>query len=298
MAVRSRDEHEDTARILVEALPYIRRFAGKVVVVKFGGNALDAQDPERALALFAQDVVLMHSVGIKPVVVHGGGPQIDEMLSRLGIGTSFVDGVRVTDDAAMDVVRMVLVGQVNPRIVSAINAHGALAAGVSGEDGRMIRAKALGPDSGRTGRVESVDTSLLDALHRDGMIPVVATVGIDGSGEAYNINADSVAGALAGALRAEKAVFLTDVEGLRGDPDDPSTLLSSVTVDDLRGLAAKGALGGGMIPKAQACITAIEAGARTAHILDGRREHVLLLELFTDAGVGTMVTAGARNGQP
>lgn len=285
------------AQILVEALPYIRRFAGKVVVVKFGGNAIDKADPGRSLRLFAEDVVLMHSVGLKPVVVHGGGPQIDEMLTRLGRTSRFIDGVRVTDDDTMEVVRMVLTGRVNPEIVAAINVHGPLAVGVSGEDAGFIRASSLSPETERAGRVEGIDGSLVEALHRDGLIPVVATVGVDGEGRAYNINADTVAGAIAGALDAEKAIFLTDVEGLRADPTDPATTLSTLSRDDLASMMRSGALSGGMLPKAEACLAALDAGAKSAHILDGRRDHVLLLELFTDAGVGTMVTAWSRGGR-
>lgn len=281
----------DTAKVLVEALPYIRRFAGKVVVVKYGGNALaGSASADDALALFAADVVLMRLVGMRPVVVHGGGPQISDLMSRLGIATEFRNGLRVTDAAAVDVVRMVLKGQVNPQLVAAINTHGPYAVGVSGEDAGLIRASTRDPELGFVGDVEAINPTILRGLLDDEFIPVVATIGTDATGQAYNINADTVAGAIAEALDAEKLVYLTDIEGLRRDAADASTLIRQTTADELDALITDGSIAGGMIPKVEACIRAVRHGVHRAHILDGRIPHVLLLELFTDAGIGTMVT--------
>ncbi|MHB8219018.1 MAG: acetylglutamate kinase [Acidimicrobiales bacterium] len=281
------------AAFLVEALPYIRRFAKKVVVVKYGGNALAGSAPPAApdavLAAFAQDVVLLHSVGILPVVVHGGGPQIGDLLRRVGKETQFLDGLRVTDAETLDIARMVLVGKVNRDIVSALNVHGPLAVGLSGEDARMITAVRRSAALGYVGDVVEVDPVMITRLLAEGLVPVVATIGADATGQAYNINADTVAGALAQALQAEKLIFLTDVEGLRSDPGDPSTLLRRVTSGVLDQMIATGAAGGGMAPKAEACARAVRGGVARAHVLDGRVVHALLLELFTDGGVGTMV---------
>ncbi len=281
----------DKAAILVEALPYILRFWGKVVVVKYGGNALADGDEAAALAGFAEDVVLMRSVGMLPVVVHGGGPQIGALMAKLGKVPEFRDGMRVTDAETLEIARMVLVGKVNREIVSAINVHGSLAVGLSGEDANLITAVARSAELGFVGDVEIVDPSILQRLLAEGLIPVVATTGSDSAGQGYNINADAVAGALAEALSAEKLVFLTDVAGLRAEPEDPATLLRTVSVGDLVAMVASGTASGGMMPKAEACIRAIAGGVRRAHILDGRVAHALLLEIFTDEGVGTMVGA-------
>jgi len=306
------------AALLVEALPYILRFWGKVVVVKYGGNALAAADTTgrrgageagaeaEALASFAEDIVLMRSVGMLPVVVHGGGPQIAELLGRLGKVSEFRDGMRVTDAETLEIARMVLVGKVNRQIVSAVNVHGALAVGLSGEDARLITAVPRGGELGFVGDVEVVAPEILRRLLAQGLIPVVATIGADTTGQAYNINADAVAGAVAAALEAEKLVFLTDVPGLRASPGDPESLLRSVSLSYLEEMVCSGAAGGGMRPKAEACLRALRAGVERAHILDGRVPHALLLELFTDEGVGTMVAADtatsgrapAREGSP
>ncbi len=276
-----------TATVLIEALPYIRRFWGSTIVIKFGGNAM--VDP--ALAdTFAADIVLLQSVGIRPVVVHGGGPQIGDLLAQLGIETEFRDGLRVTDADTLDVARMVLVGKVNREIVSAINAHGPLAVGVSGEDAGLIEAVQRDPELGFVGDVVAVNPAIIERLLAQNLIPVVSTIGADASGQALNINADTVAGALAGAMGAEKAIYLTDVAGLLEDVDDPSTLISAISSSAILDLITSGVISGGMIPKVMACIEALEAGAKSAHLLDGRIPHVLLLELFTDTGVGTMVT--------
>jgi acetylglutamate kinase len=275
------------AHVLAEALPYIRRFWDKVVVVKYGGAAMD--DPAQAV-LFAQDVVLMRSVGMRPVVVHGGGPQIGQLMARLGKEPEFRDGLRVTDADTLDIARMVLVGKVNRDIVSAINVHDPLAVGMSGEDAGLITATARSPELGFVGDVDTVNASILERVLAQGLIPVVATIGSDVGGQAYNINADTAAGAVAEALGAEKLVYLTDVEGLRRDADDPATLVSSLAVDELETMIEAGGIEGGMIPKATSCVRAVRKGVGHAHILDGRMPHALLLEIFTPEGIGTMVS--------
>jgi acetylglutamate kinase len=285
-----------TASVLVEALPYIRRFRSKVVVVKYGGNALfagegDETDESDALASFAEDVVLMRAVGILPVVVHGGGPQIGELMKRLGKETEFRNGLRVTDADTLDIARMVLVGKVNRDIVSAINVHGPLAVGMSGEDANLITAAPTDADLGFVGNVSVVDPTMLERLVAEGIIPAVATIGADDAGQAYNINADAVAGALAEALGAEKLIFLTDIEGLRVVADDPTTVIHQASLAVIEEIVRSGGIQGGMIPKVEACARAVSSGVSRAHILDGRVPHALLLELFTDAGVGTMVLA-------
>lgn len=281
------------AAILVEALPYLQRFRGRVVVIKFGGHAM--ADAELA-AMFAADVVLLQAVGLRPVVVHGGGPQIGDLMARLGKEPEFVGGHRVTDADTLDIARMVLVGKVNRDIVSSINRHGPLAVGLSGEDASLIMAGARNPDLGFVGDVVGVNPKIVHDLLAQGLVPVVSTIGADEAGQAYNINADAVAGALAAELKAEKVIYLTDVAGLLDDPDDPDTLVSRTTVPRLRMLIADGALTGGMIPKIDACIAAVEGGVRSAHIVDGRLPHVVLLELLTDEGVGTMITRNETEG--
>ncbi len=279
-------EPAQRTQALVEALPYIQRFAGAIVVIKFGGNAM--VDPELSTT-FAQDIVLLRSVGLKPVVVHGGGPQIGDLLGKLGKDTEFRDGLRVTDAETLDVARMVLVGKVGREIVGSINVHGAYAVGLSGEDGGLIKAKARDPELGFVGDVVEVRPNIIERLLAEDMIPVVSTIGSDETGQAYNINADTVAGALAGALEAEKIIYLTDIAGLMTNVDDPSSIVARSTVTELKALIADGTVSGGMIPKVRACIDAVESGAKSAHMLDGRVPHVLLLELFTDSGIGTMI---------
>jgi acetylglutamate kinase len=281
----------NTASVLVEALPYIRRFLDKVVVVKYGGNALNgsAGNEDDALASFAEDVVLMRAVGILPVVVHGGGPQIGDLMARLGKETEFRNGLRVTDAETLDIARMVLVGKVNRDIVSAINVHGPLAVGMSGEDANLITAAQTDADLGFVGNVSVVDPTMLERLMAEGIIPVVATIAADEAGQAYNINADTVAGALAESLGAEKLIYLTDIEGLRVVADDPSTLVHAANLEVLDEILRSGGAVGGMMPKVEACARAVRGGVARAHILDGRVPHALLLELFTDTGVGTMV---------
>jgi acetylglutamate kinase len=278
----------EKAAILVEALPWIRRFRGDVVVVKYGGNAMSGDEE---LTNFASDVVLMRSVGLRPVVVHGGGPQIGDLMARLGKVSEFRDGLRVTDAETLDIARMVLVGKVNREIVSAINMHGPLAVGMSGEDAMFLTASARSPELGYVGDVDVVHPAIVERLLNEDLIPVVATIGTDAGGQAYNINADTAAGAIAEALLATKLVYLTNVEGLRRDAADPSTTISTLTADELEALLASGAINEGMIPKVASCLQAVRKGVAHAHILDGRVPHALLLEVFTDTGVGTMVTA-------
>jgi acetylglutamate kinase len=288
-AVMEMDAAGLKASVLVEALPYIRRFAGKVVVVKYGGNALAGTSDHDALTLFAEDIVLMRLVGMRPVVVHGGGPQISEMMARLGKQSDFVDGLRVTDAETVGIARMVLKGQVNPQLVAAINVHGNYAVGVSGVDGGLIRAEARDPSLGYVGDVTHIDPSVLHGLLGDEFIPVIATIGSDATGQAYNINADTVAGAIAESLNAEKLVYLTDIEGLRRDVGDSASLIRQTDADELDALVADGTIAGGMIPKVASCTHAVRHGVHNAHILDGRIAHVLLLEIFTDSGIGTMI---------
>ena len=276
----------EKAGVLAEALPYIRRFWGRVVVVKYGGNAME--DPALA-QLFAQDVVLMRSVGMRPVVVHGGGPQIGDLMNRLGKQPEFRQGLRVTDAETLDIARMVLVGKVNRDIVSEINVHGPLAVGLSGEDAGLITASRRSPELGFVGDVDAINASILERLLSEELIPVVATIGSDLEGQAYNINADTAAGAIAEALSAEKLVYLTNVEGLLKDVEDPGSVISQLSADDLEAMIDDGTLTEGMIPKARSCLRAVRRGVGHAHILDGRVPHALLLEIFTTEGIGTMV---------
>ncbi|MBH01302.1 MAG: acetylglutamate kinase [Acidimicrobiaceae bacterium] len=277
---------ERRAGVLVETLPYITRFAGRVVVVKFGGSAMESDE---LADQFAQDIVLMHSVGIKPVVVHGGGPQIGDLVERLGLSTEFKDGQRVTDKETLEIAQMVLVGKVNTDIVSSINVHSPIAVGLSGGDSKLIEATQRDSSLGYVGDVVKINPSIVDCLMEENLIPVISTIGTDSNGQAYNINSDTVAAALAGSLKAERLLYLTDVEGLLEDVSDPASKISKIGISSLNDLIDKEIVKSGMIPKAQACIDAIKEGVGSAHMVDGRIPHVLLLELFTDAGIGTMV---------
>ncbi len=301
MSTLRRADPASVANLLVEALPYIREFSGHVVVIKYGGNALAASTDQLGdevgepptsgtLATFAQDVVLLRSVGMLPVVVHGGGPQIGEMMRRLGKAVEFRDGLRVTDAETLDIARMVLVGKVNREIVSAINVHAPLAVGLSGEDAHLITAEQRSAQLGFVGDILRVDPTMVRGLLSQGLIPVVATVGIGAGGQAYNINADTAAGAIAAALGADKLVYLTDVPGVQADRNDPSSLIGQLAASDVERLIAEGVVDGGMIPKVEAAAKAVREGVRRAHVLDGRVPHALLVELFTDSGVGTMVS--------
>lgn len=275
------------AAILVEALPYIQAFADRTVVVKFGGNAMVDEWLSRS---FAADIVLLRAIGLKPVVVHGGGPQIGRLLDQLGMESEFRDGLRVTDADTLDVARMVLSGRVGADIASAINAHDQVAVTLSGEDAGLIVATQRNEALGYVGDVVDVNRRILDTLLNDRFIPVISTIGADASGQAFNINADAAAIAIAESLSVEKLIYLTDVPGVLTDVDDPTSLVSRLTASRARLLIADGIIKGGMIPKIDACLAAVEAGVGSAHILDGRIPHVLLLELLTDAGVGTMIT--------
>ncbi len=275
------------ARTLTEALPYIKRTWGKTVVIKYGGAAMtDAKLRESV----ASDVVLMKLVGMNPVIVHGGGPEITAYMDRLQMPVSFIDGLRVTDDAAMEVVKMVLVGKVNKELVTAINAHGRLAVGVAGDDANLLRARPVSAELGRVGEVEQIDTTVLRNLIDDGFIPVVASVGVGADRGSFNINADAVAGEVAAALGSEKVIFLTDVDGLYEDFSDKDSLISALSLAQAEDRMTSGSLSAGMIPKVRACTDALKSGVKRAHILNGTIPHALLLEIYTDEGVGTMIT--------
>ncbi len=283
------------ARLLMEALPYMREFHGQCVVVKYGGHAMK---DEALKVAFAQNVVLLKYIGVNPVIVHGGGPQIGHMLTQLGIVSEFREGLRVTDQATMDVVEMVLGGSINKHIVNLLNLHGGKAVGLSGKDGWLIKARKLemfvnradAPpeliDLGKVGEVLRVETQILTSLTHDGFIPVIAPIGVDEAGETYNINADSVAGAVASALKAKRLILLTDVAGIK---DKNGDLLSSLHMASAAMAIADGTVSGGMIPKVKCCLEALDEGVEKAHIIDGRLENCLLLELFTKGGIGTEI---------
>ena len=273
----------DKAEVLVEALPYIRRFIGKTLVIKYGGHAMTDEDLR---ASFAVDVVLLKYIGLKPVIVHGGGPQIERTLERLGIPSSFVKGLRVTDDATMEVVEMVLGGLVNREIVELIQRGGGQAIGLTGNDGRMLLVRRR-EGLGRVGEVVAVDPAPIRAASEAGFIPVIAPIGVDAHGVTHNVNADEAAGAIARALQAEKFILLTDVEGVR---DAEGRLLAQLSELDAKKLVAAGTIQGGMIPKLECCLDALRGGVARAHIVDGRILHAILLEVFTDRGVGTLLT--------
>lgn len=277
------------ARVLTEVLPYIKKHRGKTVVLKFGGNAMER---EQIREMFASDIVLMRYVGINPVIVHGGGPQITSYMERLSKEVNFVEGHRVTDSETMEIAKMVLVGKVNKEIVSLINRHGTLAIGLSGEDGNLIMAKKRfapdGSDLGWVGEVESVNRTIIEELIGFGLTPVIASVGSDANGNSYNINADTVAGEVAASIKADKIIYLTNVKGItaRGG------LVSRIDVQEGRAMLERGEISEGMLPKVESCLKALEAGVDRAHIIDGTTEHALLLEVFTDGGVGTMIVGG------
>ena len=287
--------HDDTLRVSVlsEALPYIQRFANRRVVVKYGGAAMVRDDLRDAVY---RDLALLSSVGVRPVVVHGGGPEINQWLNRLSIEPQFKDGLRVTCPDTMDVVEMVLVGRVNKQIVNGLNRVGVKAVGLCGSDGALVQARTYGGgEHGLVGDVASVDPSVLHPLLDAGYIPVISSVAADREGQAHNINADTVAGELAAALQAEKLILLTDTPGILRDREDPSSLIRSVSLSGARELIASGVVAGGMTPKTECCIRALAQGVSAAHIVDGRTPHALLLEVFTDAGIGTMVTGSSRH---
>jgi acetylglutamate kinase len=274
-------------RVLSEALPYIQQFAGRTVVVKYGGAAMkDSKLKDTVI----RDIVFLSCVGLRPIVVHGGGPEINSWLDKLGIEAQFKNGLRVTDAATMDVVEMVLVGRVNKEIVSLIHQAGGKAVGLCGKDGNLITARPQGQEGiGFVGDVSGVDVSILNMLAENGYIPVVSSVAADETGQAYNINADTIAGEIAAALGAEKLILLTDTRGILKDYKDPSTLIPKLDIQETRDLIATGVVAGGMIPKVNCCVRSLAQGVKAAHILDGRIPHSLLLEIFTDVGIGTML---------
>ena len=277
----------DKAEVLIEALPYIRRFYDKTIVIKYGGHAMTDKELQ---ASFARDVVLLKYIGLRPVIVHGGGPQIDATLEAMGKPSAFVDGRRVTDDATMEVVEMVLGGRINQEIVGLVEQGGGRAIGLTGRDGHMLRVRRRlrdGQDLGRVGEIVEVDAAPIHAVTQAGFVPVVAPLGVDLEGLSYNVNADEVAGAIARALQAEKLILLTDVEGVK---DARGQLLRQITVADARKHISEGTITGGMIPKIECCIDALTGGVARSHIIDGRIVHAVLLEIFTDFGVGTLIS--------
>ncbi len=289
---------EDTLRVSVlsEALPYIQRFAGRRIVVKYGGAAMVREDLREAVF---RDLALLACVGVQPVVVHGGGPEINQWLGRLAIEPQFRDGLRITDADTMDVVEMVLIGRVNKQIVNGINRVGGRAVGLAGCDGGLLEARPWGDGShGLVGDVAGVNPQVLDPLLDHGYIPVISSVAPSEEGESHNINADTVAGELAAALQAEKLILLTDTPGILIDRDDPRSLVRQLTLPEARRLIADGVVNGGMTPKTECCIRALAQGVRAAHIVDGRVPHALLLEVFTNAGIGTMVVGSSKALQP
>ena len=298
----SNDQAMNVAQVLTEAMPYIRRFSDKTVVVKYGGNAMV---DEKLKEGFARDIVLMKLVGINPVIVHGGGPQIGKLLERIGKKSEFIQGMRVTDEETMDVVEMVLGGLVNKEIVSLINRHGGRAVGLTGKDGGLIHARKLkvsrqSPemqvpeiiDIGHVGEVASIDASVVDMLVHGDFIPVIAPIGVGEDGHAYNINADLVAGRMAEVLGAEKLILLTNTQGLL---DKEGRLLTGLNTEQVNALIADGTIHGGMLPKIGCALSAVQSGVRAVHIIDGRLEHAVLVELFTDEGIGTLIRGSVRS---
>jgi len=281
-------QHNTAADVLIQALPYIRQYSGKTVVVKYGGNAMIDEGLKAAVM---QDIVLMRYVGINPILVHGGGPEISEAMNRMGKEPAFVNGLRVTDEETMEIVEMVLAGKTNKNIVAHLNQQGGQAVGLSGKDGSLIVAEkeTTKGDIGFVGRVVDINPGLIHTLTAAGYIPVISSVAIGRSGESYNVNADTVAGELAAALNASKLIMMTDVEGIYQDFNDKDSLISHMSIKDARQMIVDGVVDKGMIPKIEACVTARAAGVEAAHIIDGRLPHALLIEIFTDQGIGTMI---------
>jgi len=284
------NKYIEKANILIEALPYIRRLAGKTVVIKYGGAAMLSEDLSQKIM---QDITLLKYVGVNPIVVHGGGGEINDLLQKYDIEPHFHNGLRVTDPVTMEVVQMVLTGKINKEIVAQLGVAGAKAIGLCGKDAMLIQAEKLvsedGFDYGRVGKITGINTKLLNTLAQDEYIPVIAPIGVGADGESYNINADTVAGEIAAALAAEKLMFLTDIDGIRSVPDDPDTLIYEISVDEIYKYINTGVISGGMLPKVEGCIKAIRSGVKRTHILNGTIPHPILLEIFTDSGIGTMV---------
>ena len=284
-------KYQERANVLVEALPYIQQLFGKTVVIKYGGAAMLQEELTQKIM---EDVTLLKFVGMNPIVVHGGGPDINNTLKALDVEPNFIDGLRVTDDETMEVVQMVLVGKVNKQIVSKLNVMGASAIGLCGIDGNVIKAEKAPPkngvDLGNVGKIKSINSGLLQTLAQAQYIPVIAPIGVGENGESYNINADTVAGAVAAALKAEKLVFLTDTDGVRENPEDPESLVHFATKKDITHMINEGQIVGGMLPKVKSCLEALEMGVNRTHILNGTIPHPIILEIFTKSGIGTMVT--------
>lgn len=285
------EQYLNRANMLIEALPYIQRLFGKTIVIKYGGAAMLNEDLTQKIL---EDVTLLKFVGMNPILVHGGGPDINNMLKALKIEPKFIDGLRVTDDKTMEVVQMVLTGKINKEIVAKLNGMGASAIGLCGIDGNILKAVKAPPkngvDLGNVGKIKSINTTLLKTLAHDQYIPVIAPVGTGDAGESYNINADTVAGEIATALEAEKLIFLTDTDGIRTNENDPESLLYVASKTDILNMIEDGKITGGMLPKVNGCLSAIEHGVKRAHILNGTIPHPIILEIFTDSGIGTMVT--------
>ena len=279
------------AEVLTQALPYIKRYTGKIVVVKYGGNAMVNEQLKQQVM---EDIVLLWLIGVKVVLVHGGGPEISELMNKLGKKAEFVDGLRVTDKETVDIVQMVLAGKVNKTLVNLLEMYGGKAMGISGMDGRLIEAKVKDERLGYVGEITKVHIRPVTDLLEKGYIPVVSTIGCDKSGNAYNINGDTAAAYIAGALGAERLIMMTDIAGILHDKDDPSTLIPEITVEEAEQLHKEGAISGGMIPKVDCCIEAIQKGVENVIIMDGRVPHSILMELLTDEGAGTMVTGGKK----
>ncbi len=279
----------ERAEVLTQALPYIRRYTGKTVVVKYGGNAMINEDLKLQVM---EDIVLLWLIGIKVVLVHGGGPEISEMMSKLGKKPEFVDGLRVTDKETVDIVQMVLAGKVNKTLVNLIEKKGGKAVGISGMDGQLIKAEIKDERLGFVGNITKINIGAVTDLLNMGYIPVVSTLGCDNDGNAYNINGDTAAAHIAGALEAERLIMMTDIAGILKDKDDPKTLIPEITVSEAKQLYADGVISGGMIPKVECCVEAIKKGVKNVIIMDGRVPHSILMELLTDEGAGTMVTRG------
>ena len=274
------------AEVLIRALPYIQKYYNKIIVVKYGGNAMINEDLKKAVM---GDIVLLSLIGVKVVLVHGGGPEISEMLNKIGKKSEFVNGLRVTDKETVEIVQMVLAGKVNKRLVQLIESHGGEAVGICGLDGKMIKAKKYeGDDIGFVGDITEIDTTLIDTLIKKGYVPVVSTVGGGDNGEVFNINADTAAAKIAAALGAEKLLLMTDIRGLLMDKDDENTLIHSVNVSEVPQLKSQGVIKGGMIPKIDCCVEAVRRGVKRTHIIDGRIPHSILIEMLTDSGIGTM----------
>ncbi|MDR2966391.1 MAG: acetylglutamate kinase [Methanobacteriaceae archaeon] len=297
----NKKKHQNSTHVLVEALPYIKKFHRKKIMIKYGGHAMI---DEVAMDSTARDTVLLKYVGMEPIVVHGGGPEISRSMNKMGKEPKFIKGLRVTDEETMEIVKMVLIGKINTDIVSQIGLHGGKASGISGKDSQLILASKKAPhkirddetgeehvvDLGLVGEINSLNTDIINMFTENDYIPVISPIGIDNNGDTLNLNADTVAGEIAGEIAAEKLIILTDVSGVLKDPNDPNSLIKQIKIDEIDELINNGTISGGMIPKIETCVKAIEGGVSSAHIIDGRIEHSLLLEIFTTEGIGTMIT--------